>query len=301
MNDIGGVNRPEPVTSDLTLRYELVTQHSVTPPQDAKPHSVHVGPITIREALESDPEIDAPGEGRYRVVVEAKVESVDQLDEIGRTIHQLADQLDRCWIYSAGTPLTGDRLGRFGIVHTPDGWTSNVLEIGAALRGEPHLKLELGSNNVLLGMLALRDFPLRHALAVRDRFLTAEPRVRSLIEFHYLAKKQFANSDARLFLLAKGLEITERLLPGRRNSAKQSALPARFTQRLHQSLDWLFDKANNRLEIRHAIHRPGGWLNQNLTNAEGADFDHDADIILRAVVSREFCLTPIDGVNDDVG
>lgn len=278
------------------LRYESPAHHYATPPPNAEPHTVPLGQITIRESFESDPGKVPPGEGRYRLIAEAKVESVDQLDEIGRSIHQIADELDRCWIYSAGTPLTGEHLGSFGIVHTPDGWTSNVLEIGAALRGEPYLNLELGANTVLLGMPALRHFPLRHALYVRERFLTAEPGIRSLIEFHYLAKKQLVNSDARLFLLAKGLEIARAMLPGRTDPERQSSLPTRFIERLRlpDSLHDLFDLANHRRDIRHAVRNPRGVeLHQRLTHEERADFDHDADIILRGVVSREFNLKPI--------
>jgi hypothetical protein len=83
--------------------------------------------------------------------------------------------------------------------------------------------------------------PLRAALDIRKALKTASNVTDDLVGLHYSALKSL-DSDGHLFLLAKALELGSKLLPGKKNAAREKALPKNVRSALSHSLDWLFNR-----------------------------------------------------------
>ena len=92
-------------------------------------------------------------------------------------------------------------------------------------------------------------------------------------------------------LYAKALDLALDLLPGHMHSQKAAALPVNVRSELHQSLAWLGKMSNTRLETRHVASN--GKLLPRLSHTEGADFMHDADLVIRGVVENELGIAAI--------
>ncbi|HZQ90387.1 MAG TPA: hypothetical protein VFA60_01185 [Terriglobales bacterium] len=92
-------------------------------------------------------------------------------------------------------------------------------------------------------------------------------------------------------LFAKRLILRRADAPGKTDTQREGALSADVRSELRQSLHWLYDIANNRLEVRHVVSKgksgSAGTLLPKLTAAERRDFLHDADLVIRGVVERE--------------
>ncbi len=63
---------------------------------------------------------------------------------------------------------------------------------------------------------------------------------------------------------------------------------------LKRTVEWLFNTANERFDIRHAVDKtvPGVMLHTKLTVAERQDFFHDANLILRIFVCKRLGIPP---------
>jgi hypothetical protein len=86
---------------------------------------------------------------------------------------------------------------------------------------------------------------------------------------------------------AKGLELTRAMLPGRSPAAKERNLPDAARTGMRHPLNWLYEIANRRLEVRHVIRDPARLeLHQRLTSDERRDYRDDCDLVLRAVISE---------------
>jgi hypothetical protein len=56
-----------------------------------------------------------------------------------------------------------------------------------------------------------------------------------------------------------------------------------------QNVEWLFNIANERFDIRHAVdnHAPGVSLHRKLTPVEHRDFGEDATLVVRAFICEQ--------------
>jgi len=264
------------------------------PPTDAKPHSRVLGDLYVSESVEL---LDGSGHRKgavlYSILIETKVCTLDDLHKRSSEAYDLAEDLKRVWTYICGEPI-GVAYLQLVPVSVPDSWTTNVAEVQRQienqvnrLRGEIHFESRRYTYCTKL--------PLAAALDICEAYRNASEILRALIELHYLALTS-ERSEARLFFLAKGLEIARELIPGpsRDHAQKQRALPKEIQDDLHKSLHWLFETANGKVEVRHAV-KPGQnppELHPHISPEEQRWFEHDADSVIRAIVCMQLGRDP---------
>jgi hypothetical protein len=274
----------------LTLTFQTKPRLYACPPEE-EPHEAQVGPFRVTERFTLRPgEQDPPGLGDYIVLAEGAVRYREDVTHLWNFIHDFAEELDRCWIYSMAQPLFPVVL-RVHSLTVPRGWESNLDEIdedalpwkgdGAWLEFLPDTRKLWTETPVL---------PLRRALETRERYLKASGPLQTLIRLHHLGLTN-PGSEGGLFFLAKALEIARSLIPGRQNRDKEANLFADADVGLRQSFDWLFEVANTRMDVRHAVRRDRpGELHPRLKGGERTEFCADADLLLRTLVCKRFDL-----------
>jgi hypothetical protein len=137
-----------------------------------------------------------------------------------------------------------------------------------------------------LHSLRLPFLPLEKVLAVRESLLHASPEIEHLVELHIAAHKSELGA---LFFLAKGLELAGAFF-GRRRTARNTGLERELkaigiAARLTRSVEWLFEIANTRFDVRHAV-KPCSpvSLHPRMNDSERAEFRHNADLLLRGFI-----------------
>jgi hypothetical protein len=238
----------------------------------------------------------------YGLRMECQVTTKEQAQRCDTEARQLARDLNTVWAYVALVTLFPKRF-MIRLSKPPDGWRTNFKRIKSVrpikprsslpISGPPgppvgftvNIKINPGRYKVVLPYM-----PLQRALAAVQAYRTANQTTRFLMDLHFGAIDQLG-TGAQLFLFAKALELARVMLPGRTDSQGEAALPPAGRAALRRSFHWLFDIANNRLEIRHVAR--GGSLLPKLSPAESADFVHDADVVIRGVVERELGIVAI--------
>ncbi len=237
--------------------------------------TIRFGSLLVKEHYGTD-------ENRpYRVAMEAEVSTKEEAQARHHEALELANDLNCVWAYVAGEPLFAKRLV-LQVASAPDGWQTNFAETEAALPSSQrfHGTAKFSSRF----SMTMPYLPLQNALAAVRSYRAANAECKVLMSLHFDAMDH-PGSQAGLFLYAKALELARAMLPGRTDPKRQAALSADVRSELRQSLHWLYDVANNRLEIRHVVST--GSLLPKLTSIERRDFLHDADLVIRGVVERE--------------
>lgn len=231
----------------------------------------------------------------YVLRMECQVTTKEQAAHYDTEARQLARDLNIVWAYVAVVPLFPKRF-MIRLSGPPDGWRTNFQELklkrpialrstratsspGPAAGFSVSITINPGQYKVLMPFL-----PLQPALVALQAYRTANPETRFLMDLHFGAIDQLG-TESQLFLFAKALELARVMLPGRTDRQREAALSPGVRAALRRSLHWLFDIANNRLEIRHVAK--GGNLLPKLSPTEREDFGHDADVVIRGVVERE--------------
>ena len=131
--------------------------------------------------------------------------------------------------------------------------------------------------------------------------LNAPPIVRDLIDLHIRSHK---SDDGALFHLAKSLEIVAAFFQGNGSRASRNTWIEREMTRigvygeLTQSIEWMFNIANERFDVRHAWDKdsPGVVLHPRMTDQEKHDFTYNADLVTRAFICERLgnrCADPV--------
>jgi hypothetical protein len=215
---------------------------------------------------------------------------------------QLARDLNIVWAYVAAVPLFPKRM-MIRLSESPDGWRSNFKKIKSTRPTKPRSALAISSPpgpptgfavsiKIIPGKykVVLPFMPLQRALVAVRAYRTAKENMKFLMNLHFGAIDQ-VGMGSQLVLLAKALDLARGMLPGHANADKQAALPVVVRAELSQSLKWLGKMSNKRLETRHVANN--GKLLSKMSPAEGRDFVHDADLVIRGVVERELGITAI--------
>ena len=269
----------------------------------------------------------------YSIVLETDVSTQEQLQARHQDVFKLTDDLDRVWTYVAGYPLKAtDHRSEVGEGperwHTNYKDVDMAIE-----RAYSHSRFIIGGDWSIEPMRSIRlpTWPLKRALNILEQYRNAQVETHALIELHYQSLTA-RNTDSRLLFLAKALELGQSLLPGDDRPSKQKQLPDEVTRELDQSLSKLWKIANGRYETRHIVQSrqnpksvrwnnfPGEqifrWfrcllkklsassypsaakpepveLHPKLTPKERCSFIHDADLIIRGVVARQFGIEPL--------
>jgi hypothetical protein len=119
--------------------------------------------------------------------------------------------------------------------------------------------------------------------------------MRALVELHVNA---YRIPRARLFLLAKALEMVGGIFGNHRERAKRNASVEAEIQRLGidsqmtKSVEWLFDVANQRFEVRHAWDKNTGATHPRIQQRESVEFEANVNRVVRAIVCDRLGLKP---------
>jgi hypothetical protein len=276
-----GVVAPEP----QTLHYSSTTKlYGVT--GGGEPTVGTFEGFDLRETLRVAAINGVPPEvGEYTLSIERTVKSSDELLTISAEVGGFVADLDKFWIYAAGEPLN-PIVKRVSLERRIAGWSHNELQVRDYL---------VRNCRQMLAVVDSRDqhwvvmphFPLVPALRARAAYQAATPSGQALVDLHYSALKS-SYGEGRLFGLAKALELAREILPGKSDTTKQQVLNSLIAGNLHHSLHWLMDMANNRYHTRHAVQKGlTVQLKPKMTGEEIADFEHDANLIIRGTVHRE--------------
>ena len=270
--------------------------YSLTPP--ILPYSGKVERWTIYEQIQDHSREDLRQQGisEYRVEMETQVANEDDLAKAISDAHLIASQLENLWIYSAARPFYYMRVTLL-LMEGPDGWKGNVKEVRQAIRrdggarvlGDIHLQSQNWETPPFL--------PLETALKARAAYLINGPTLQQVIDLHVAAFKH--SGQPKHVLLASALEIAGSYYPDStgnftrvaRNSGLQQLISdAGLDRDITQTIEWLFNTANTRREIRHAWNQQTSSLHPQLTLQEGEDFVRNADLVLRAFVCKQLGL-----------
>jgi hypothetical protein len=131
---------------------------------------------------------------------------------------------------------------------------------------------------------------LERAIGAVHAYRAARPEIRFLMDLHVAAVDRMG-AVSQLVLFAKALDLARDMLPGQGHPKKEAALPLHVRTGLRQSLSWLGEMSNKRLDTRHISTK--GKLLPRMSATESADFIHDADLVIRGVVERELGIAAI--------
>ena len=272
------------------LRY---TSHSklYSIPSEAKPTEGDHEGLTFRESHEPESHPDLPGNvGRYRIIIEGSVGSSGELLSVSSKIRKVAEDLDKFWTYACGEPLNPLQI-RLNFQVIQNGWESNEESVKQYLLANCHKPIAVVKLGKKPDWNLIHWFPLMPALVARDEYQKAGPPIQALVDIHHQALKS-NRGESRLFLFAKALELARKLMPGRTDVEKQKSLHPDAQAKLKQSLHWLFNIANNRYEVRHVVVqvKPDATLHPKMTGKEILEFEHDAELVVKAVVFQRLNL-----------
>jgi hypothetical protein len=253
---------------------------------DCDAHSARLDQCRISEAFIPDTHPDI-GAGSYRIALEADVASLDEHMAVCVKAIEFAEQLDIAWCYIFGEPFKATR-STIVLNNGPLDWNNNFWDVQAAIQreaGRPCFALMATPNHRL--WISSPFLPLKNLLKIRDAYLAAPPILRELIGLHVSAHKA---PLGKLLMLAKALEIVGRhygTTRATRNSGMQQAMNDMGVARhLKQNVEWLFNIANERFDIRHAVDNDaaGVSLHPKLNPIEHRDCEEDATLAIRAFI-----------------
>ncbi|MHC4405867.1 MAG: hypothetical protein ACYTG0_40000, partial [Planctomycetota bacterium] len=206
--------------------------------------------------------------GSYRLVLEAPVSIQDDVWSALGVAEQIAKELDVAWCYVCGSPFFAVRK-TFVLAEAPDGWTGNTREV------EVEIQKERG-----LGYVEAAQLAHCHWLS---------PVVQALVELHIAAHK---SDHGSLFFLAKGLELAGAFF-GQARGARNSGLQGEMAKigmapYLTRSVEWLFEMANTRFDVRHVVN---GYspvaVHPRMDATERGEFETNADLVLRGFICAQ--------------
>jgi len=186
---------------------------------------------------------------------------------------------------------------KFVLSDGPRDWRGNYHEVRVAIERQAGNAFYCEAMQVTNQAWIRAPFlPLKQLLKARTAYLAAPPILHELIGLHVSAYKAPLGN---LFMLAKALEVVgkhygpTRATRATRNSSMQHAMNGMgLTPHLKQNVEWLFNIANTRFDIRHAVDKdaPGVSLHPKLTPAERRDFEEDATLVVRAFICEQLGL-----------
>jgi hypothetical protein len=276
-----GVIAPEP----QTLRYTSTTKLYGISGSDEPAEVEHDG-FDLQELLKRIPISGVPpGIAEYSITVEKNIRSSDELVTASQQMSAFVRDLDKFWVYAAGEPLN-PVVRRLSMEHSIAGWSHNEGEIRDYLVRNCRQVFAVVDSPGLRHWICMPWFPLVPALQARAAYHAALAAVQALVDLHYAALKS-TQFEGRLFGLAKALELAREILPGKTDDARQGVFDIHVKDNLRHSLHWLMDMANNRYHTRHAVQKGSTvQLKPKMTGGEISDFEHDADLIVRATICR---------------
>jgi hypothetical protein len=287
----------------LVLRFES-PEKNLGLLKPSTPHKAQVGAWHLYETIKPHPHNDFRQKeiGGYRVVMERLVATQNEARQGLEGSYKLAQELDVAWCYAWGKPLIHVVQG-LTLSEAPSPWSGNLVEVEMAIQRQAGGFIVVAQQGLWREYAWWPSLPLERALITRQACLNARPIVRDLIELHIRSHKSV---DGSLFLLAKALEIVGAFFWKGSRASRNAGIEHEMKKvgvhpALTQSIDWLFDIANKRFDVRHAWDKdsPGVVLHPRMTTQERDDFTRNADIVIRAFICERLGIgVPMLSVND---
>jgi hypothetical protein len=231
-----------------------------------------------------------PEMGRYHIILETEVTSPMDLVGLAAGADDLAGRIDTAWCYVFGEPFSATWL-QLVAQESPDGWSGNYREVDKALRKHERIQGDISIKNTRWYKSPV--LPLAKLLTVCDAMRSAEPLLQELIGLHVTAHR---SSAGRQMMFAKAIEVVGRyhgITRIDRNAGIQNEMVSLgLAPHLKQSIEWLFEIANTRFDIRHAVDNKaaGVALHPRLQPEERNEFEHDANLVIGGFVCRQLGL-----------
>lgn len=242
----------------------------------------------IEEYDAEDAEHDLEGIRRYRVVLQSQPTTTGEAAHAYPVGVELAETLERLWLYVGDGPLSGRRFGKtLAPLTPPERWTTNYedryRELSAKEFGLSFDRISIARRD----WAYLPALPLSTAVRAVENFRDTDESIRTLIELHYNAHTAYG-LHAEELAFARALELGRELLPGHSNHEKQEALSPEVQDSLSRPLSWLSRLSNNRFNTRHIVnqHQKPAIL-PAMTQEEHDAFTQNADVVLRGIVSSQ--------------
>lgn len=225
--------------------------------------------------------------------IQKKKDRGDQTKEMlkfRKEAFSIIESLKLVWPYVFGRPQTANR--EIQSRDSPRFWTTNSRDLINKLHYQ-EIRAEVSVANIPWVILPYYSLP--KLIEARSAYKEGDYEIRQLVQFHQdililnnlKHEKSSPGRHAVLFLLAKALELVQAILPGSKRKEKLTAVSERTREELSSDLDWLFNVANNRLEIRHVVRDKNNVeLHPPLTQEERSQFEQDASLLIRDTVCR---------------
>lgn len=219
----------------------------------------------------------------YQVTLERQACDDEDLGSIYIQARYLAAALSRVWVFATGLPLTDRGYDLFMTpIVLPPGWESNASAV------IPERDWNLLRSPVSSAPLhrTVDQLPLKQAITLLEAYRDTDIETYTMTE-RYFAALEAVEYEAHLLFFAQALEVAKELLDGTDKVTKQARLPGAVSTRMKRPLDWLFNMSNSRRQTRHLINKQRSVAVQpEMDDDEIADFQHDADLIVRYVASK---------------
>lgn len=269
-----------------TLRIEsprllMAIQNPISPHRQ-KIDGWDVSETYLQESAEGAPS----GVGSYRIIFEAHPTTSDEALKLYEAGVELAELLEKLWLYVATTPLSGPRFMLVLVpLAPPKSWVTNYEDVYRNLTARES-GIHFGHFEICPRFWSYPlDFPLRDILTVREKYLTADEATKTLIDLHFNAHLA-SGLHAKEVALARALELFAVLLPAHSDAEKEAQLPADVRNALTRRLSWLYELSNRRFNTRHVVSRQNKpALLPPMTRDEHVAFVENADVLLRGILS----------------
>jgi len=252
----------------------------------------------ISEVFQSSeyPDFRNKGIGRYHVNLRRDVASRDEIWKALSESIVIAKELDVAWCYAWGKPYFAVRT-TMRSMDAPDGWSGNLRDVERQIESltSPYVVQQIGFSSRPFSILPV--LPLRDVMTMFRAIRKASAVLQQLIRLHI---SSFKTPEGQLFLLAKGLEFVGAFWASgtggdrsRRNNGILAQLEAVGAQvELTRSINWLFEIANTRYDVRHVWNRESGTVHNSMTAEECTAFVFNANLVIHAFVCTQLGVTP---------
>ncbi len=208
----------------------------------------------------------------------------------------LAKAVDRAWGYATGRLLGSRGYDLFlSPLGPPNEWASN----GPAAVPDGDWRILQSRLSTEVRTLQVATLPLRRALTILKGIVSSTDVLQQLAGYHYGALVT-TDEELHFLLFAQAIDIVREMLRGRSAQDKEGQLPRAVREQLHHPLNHLFELCQQRRQTRHAIDKQQDLrLKPDLTHEEADAFQHDANLLISFVVTRELGV-PLATVRDGV-
>jgi len=252
-------------------------------------YSERFGELHLSEKLIAKNDDKIPdGVGDYSVMIEAMAQNFDDLKRKTELAKQVAELLDKLWIYPTSYPITATDFSKFQmkvVEPIPESWSTNYDEVEKSVSKDKGLMYGRVSISGGSSWIIFDKLPLEYGCKALSNYDSLKDAEKYLIDLQH-AYLTAEHRPRPIFLLAKAIEIVESLARGNTRKDKSKYLNDLLGKEQSMDLRELLKTANTSREIRHAIRKKADdpELHPNIGQEMIAEFASNANNIIRCLV-----------------